>query len=172
MTVMASSPFITRQQWATLGQHQAMETQGKASSLTVPTNPSGFHPRRGMLPQRRRAQRGRRGWGAAGIAVYEALSDPSKPHPRRPLAGADPTEPEAHLPPGRYGGEETTHRVPGGPHDPGGVAWGSGVAGSREGAHVPPRAHHSLRRRTRPCLAQATSNCQNRGQGVKKQGIT
>ena len=64
VTVMASSPFITRQQWATLGQHQAMETQGKASSLTVPINPSGLHPRRGMLPQRRRAQRGGGGVGA------------------------------------------------------------------------------------------------------------
>ena len=70
------------------------------------------------------------GWGRGWDCRLEALSSPSKPHPRRPLAGADPTEPEAHLHPGRFGGEETTHRVPGGPHVPrAGVAWGDGVAG-------------------------------------------
>ena len=109
---------------------------------------------------------------AAGMADSKLCQHPSKPHPRRPLAGADPTEPEAHLPPGRDGGEETTHRVPGGPHDPGGGGMGKRGGGQPCGCARPPRAHHSLRRRTRPCLAPSTSRWLTRDQGIKKQGIT
>ena len=81
--------------------------------------------------------------GASAGEAFVLVRDPSKPHPRRPLAGAVPTVPGGTPSRMKGGGEETAGGF-GGPYAPGGRRREAGGLGSHGGGTSLKPAHRSL----------------------------